>query len=160
MLDFLKRKKEPENIKELLLQFNNLKKDFEKLSKEFSDLKLKNSFAIQKVGLVRFNPFKETGGNQSFSLALLDENDSGVIITSLYSRGESRFYGKTIVNGQSEYILSQEEKEALDLAKKRKILNNQKNNEQNTKKQFNFWSGKTDLRTNKKTTGSGGVGSY
>jgi hypothetical protein len=110
---FKKKKKEPKNFEEILKQFQDLKKDFEKLSKEFTNLKKKNRFSIQKVGIIRYNPFSEVGGNQSFSLALLDDNDDGVIITSLYTREGNRVYGKPIKNGQSKYQLSDEEKEAI-----------------------------------------------
>ena len=114
---FKKEKKEPKNLKEVLDFFKNLEKNFEKLSQELENLKKESKFAIQKVGIIRFNPFKEVGGNQSFSIALLDGNDSGIVITSLYSREGNRVYGKSIKNGQSEYSLSEEEKEAITRAK-------------------------------------------
>ena len=118
MLNFFrKKKKEPENLKEILSQLKNLKEDFEKILKELESLKKENEFNIQKVGMVRFNPFKEIGGDQSFSIALLDGNDDGVVITSLYSREGNRVYGKPIKGGQSEYLLSGEEKEAIQIAK-------------------------------------------
>ena len=72
---------------------------------------------IQKVGVVRFNPFADTGGDQSFSLALLDGNDNGIILTSFYARTGVRWYIKTIRKGKGiEHELSQEEKEALKKA--------------------------------------------
>ena len=129
MFNFFKKQEEPENLGELLAQFSNLKGDFDKLSKELENLKTEINFSIQKVGIVRFNPFKEVGGNQSFSLALLDGSDSGVVITSLYSRAENRFYGKTIKNGKSDYPLSQEEKEAIQIAKKRESLQEEQGKE-------------------------------
>lgn len=77
------------------------------------------AYAVQKVGMVRFNPFGETGGNQSFAIALLDNFDSGVIMLSLYSRDGVRVYAKPIVKGKSEYQLSKEEEEALRMASKK-----------------------------------------
>lgn len=74
------------------------------------------SFAVQKVGVVRFNPFGDVGGNQSFAVAFLDNHDSGVIILSLYSRDGVRIYGKPVQDGKSEYKLSGEEEEALKKA--------------------------------------------
>ncbi len=75
---------------------------------------------IQKIGFVRFNPYSDTGGNQSFVLCLLDEKDDGIMITSLHSREQTRIYAKPIVNGQTESIeFSKEEVEALKLSKKR-----------------------------------------
>jgi len=66
--------------------------------------------------MIRFNPFNETGGNQSFSVAILDGNDCGIVISSLFSRNENRVYGKPIKNGVSEFPLTDEEKEAIRLA--------------------------------------------
>jgi len=114
---FKKRKKEPENLAEVLTQFKDLKENLERISLELENLKRENKFNIQKVGIIRFNPFSEVGGNQSFSIAFLDGNDSGVVITSLYTRTENRVYGKPIKNGQSEYLLSGEEREAIEKAK-------------------------------------------
>jgi len=94
-----------------------LANNFEKLSEELDALKKKSKFSVQKVALIRFNPFREVGGDQSFSVALLDGNNSGVVITSLYSREENRVYGKPVKNGESEYLLSEEEKEAIERAR-------------------------------------------
>jgi len=137
---FKKRKKEPENLKEILTQFDDLKMNFKKLSEELENLKKENKFSIQKIGLVRFNPFKEIGGNQSFSVALLDGNDSGIVVTSLYSREGNRVYGKPIEKGVSNYLLSEEEKQVLEIAKK---------NAENIKSKLN-----------QSATGSGGSGTY
>lgn len=70
-------------------------------------------FHIQKVGIVRFNPFKELGGDHSFSLAILDSHDSGIIITSLHTRDRTRVYMKDIKKGKSGSELSAEEKKAF-----------------------------------------------
>jgi hypothetical protein len=72
--------------------------------------------AIQRVGLVRFNPFEDTGGNQSFALALIDAAGAGFIVSSLHSRTGTRVYAKSISDGRSDGALSQEETEALRLA--------------------------------------------
>jgi hypothetical protein len=69
--------------------------------------------AIQRVGLVRYNPFEDTGGNQSFALALLDQHGDGVVISSLHARSGTRIYGKSIAAGKSEAALSDEEADAL-----------------------------------------------
>ncbi len=71
---------------------------------------------VQKVGIVRFNPFKEIGGDHSFSLVLLDGEDSGVVITCLHTRERTRVYMKGINKGKSELELSSEEKKALEKA--------------------------------------------
>lgn len=72
--------------------------------------------SIQKVGIVRYNPFKEVGGDQSFSIALLNSQNNGFVITSLYGRETSRVYGKPVENGTSKYSLSEEEKKAIEQA--------------------------------------------
>jgi hypothetical protein len=110
------QKKEFKDIKEVLSAFKKLEDKTEKLSAELKELKEKNKFSVQKIGMVRFNPFSESGGDQSFSIALLDENKDGIIITSLYTRGENRVYGKPIKGGKSEYQLSEEEKIAISKA--------------------------------------------
>jgi len=69
--------------------------------------------AIQHVGLVRFNPFDDTGGNQSFALALLDNNADGIVLSSLHSRAATRVYVKAILAGRSDAQLSAEEAAAL-----------------------------------------------
>ena len=73
---------------------------------------------VQKVGLIRFNPFREMGGDHSFSLALLDGRDTGVIVTGLHTRDRTRVYMKTIRGGKCEFELSDEEKKALTKAQK------------------------------------------
>lgn len=74
--------------------------------------------SIQKVSVIRFNPFagEGEGGNQSFAMALLDEKDNGIIISSLHTREETRMYAKPIKNGVSEHFLSKEEKDAISKA--------------------------------------------
>ncbi len=74
-------------------------------------------FAFQKVGLVRYNPFEDTGGNQSFAIALLDANDDGIIVSSLHARGGTRIYAKALTAGRSDAALSDEEAQALRIAR-------------------------------------------
>jgi hypothetical protein len=69
--------------------------------------------AIQRVGLVRFNPFEDTGGNQSFSLALTDAGGDGFVVSSLHARTGTRVYAKALVAGRADAALSAEEAEAL-----------------------------------------------
>ncbi|MDU4961301.1 MAG: DUF4446 family protein [Sporomusaceae bacterium] len=72
---------------------------------------------IQKVGLVRYNAFEDTGSDLSFSLAVLDGNDNGIVLSSLYGRSESRIYAKPVTQLQSRYPLSTEEQQAIKRAK-------------------------------------------
>ncbi len=69
--------------------------------------------AIQKYSVIRYNPFQDTGSNQSFSAAFLDSANNGVVLTSLYSREGARLYAKPIVKGESVYQLTSEEEEAI-----------------------------------------------
>ncbi len=116
-LFFKKRKDQtPENLRDVVRSYQGLKEDFEKLAKELTDFKKQSNFFVQKVGIVRFNPFREIGGDQSFSIALLDGKDSGIVLTSLYSREGSRVYAKPVQEGVSKYQLSEEEKEAIEKA--------------------------------------------
>ena len=69
--------------------------------------------AVGHVGLVRFNPFEDTGGNQSFALALLDSDANGIVLSSLHSRQATRVYIKSIQAGRAETGLSAEETAAL-----------------------------------------------
>jgi hypothetical protein len=71
---------------------------------------------LQRIGLVRFNPFEDTGGNQSFALAVLDAHGNGFVVSSLHARAGTRVYGKSVSAGKSESNLSAEEAEALRLA--------------------------------------------
>lgn len=72
---------------------------------------------IRRVGLVRYNPFSDAGGDQSFALALLDEHKDGVVISSLYGREMNRVYAKRIEKGQSaKHQLTEEEKQAISEA--------------------------------------------
>ena len=72
--------------------------------------------AVQHVGLVRYNPFGDTGGDLSFSLALLNAAGDGVVVSSLYARERTRVYAKPVSNGRSTYHLSDEEEQAILIA--------------------------------------------
>lgn len=137
MFNFGKNKKEPQNIEEVLTEFRKLEADFKIISEKLDALKKQSHFAVQKVGIVRFNPFREVGGDQSFSLALLNDNEDGAIITSHYTRKENRIYGKPIRAGQSDYPLSEEELEAIEIARTKKegvVLNQKKQKKEKDKK--------------------------
>lgn len=106
---------------DLETSINSLIKGMENLDSRVSDVegyiikmdaRLKQ--AIQKVKTIRFNPFKDQGGNQSFATAFLDEQGNGVVISSLYSRDKVSVYAKPIVKYQSEFELSAEERQAID----------------------------------------------
>lgn len=98
----------------LLKDVEFTKKDIEMLKGRCDTITKDGNFHIQKIGLLRFNPFKDTGGDQSFILALLDGKDTGVVISGLYSRAGTRWYAKKIKEGKGvEHVLSEEEKQAI-----------------------------------------------
>jgi hypothetical protein len=85
--------------------------DLFEISNKIHNLALKS---IHKVGVVRFNPFKDIGGDQSFALALLDGKNSGLVISSLHTREGTRIYSKPVEKGESEkYTLTEEEQSAV-----------------------------------------------
>lgn len=98
--------------KKVLSQSVKIEKDLDNIATI-----IKNSF--QKMGMVRYNPFKDTGGNQSFSLAILDLENNGFVITSIHGREVNRVYAKNVDRGKSNHNLSAEEEEALSLAIKK-----------------------------------------
>jgi hypothetical protein len=77
---------------------------------------------VQYIGLVRYNPFEDAGGDQSFALALLDRQGDGVVISSLHGRTATRFYAKSVKGGASPLSLSNEEAKALKQAMERAPL--------------------------------------
>jgi Protein of unknown function (DUF4446) len=91
-------------------------REVDELSARSAMLESTGRRAVQRVGLVRFNPFEETGGNQSFALAMTDAHGDGVVISSLHARAGTRLYAKAVVAGRSDAALSAEEAEALRLA--------------------------------------------
>jgi hypothetical protein len=97
-------------------QMDNTADKVEQLDSLCRDIELRLEHAVQRVGLVRFNPFSDTGGDQSFSIALLDGQNDGLVISSLFSRSETRVFAKPVQNGQSKYNLTVEEEEAIQLA--------------------------------------------
>jgi flagellar basal body-associated protein FliL len=78
-----------------------------------ASLEVKQPYLVQHVGVVRFNPFSDKGGDQSFVLAILDDHADGAVVSALHTRTDVRIYAKPVVGGQSTYTLAQEEKEAI-----------------------------------------------
>lgn len=105
-----------EVLTEQLKKLKKQDKDIKKIFGEISRLDRIAQKSFQKIGVIRYNPFKDGGGDQSFSIALLDAQNNGFVITSLYSREEMRVYAKPLKEGDSEYPLSEEEKEAINKA--------------------------------------------
>ena len=93
-----------------------LHSEFEKVSTEVKQQEKRLSSTIKKIGIVRFNPFNNTGSDQSFAIAMLDSSNSGIVISSLYLREGARIYAKPIKELKSTYPLSKEEEEAIQKA--------------------------------------------
>ncbi len=93
--------------------FLNNTEEIKKIWTETKKINEKSKSNIQSVGLTKFNPFNESGGDHSFSLALLDGEKNGIIITSLHTRERTRMYVKEIFGGKSKSELSSEELESL-----------------------------------------------
>ena len=72
---------------------------------------------LQHLGLLRFNPFRDTGGDQSFALAIADDHGRGVVISSLHARDVTRVYAKPLIAWESTYTLTEEENQAISLAR-------------------------------------------
>jgi hypothetical protein len=96
-------------------------KNISQLDKEIQELfEISNkihalaSRSVHKVGIVRFNPFKDIGGDQSFAIALLDGKNSGIVISSLHTREGTRIYSKPVEKGEAgKYSLTSEEYQAI-----------------------------------------------
>lgn len=102
-------------------EIDNLKDDTSKLKSEVTKISETLLTAYQKCSIVKYDAFKEMGGKLSFSMCLLDDNDYGVIITSMHSSREGCYtYVKEIIKGESFVLLSEEEKQALEEAKNKK----------------------------------------
>ena len=108
------------NIEEIL---NKHMKSIEEVIVENKDIKqyiqsLNNNLSqcIQKVGMVRYNAFKDTGSDLSFTLALLNNENNGVVLNGIYSRDGSNIYAKSIIKGESKYKITPEEQEAINKA--------------------------------------------
>ena len=88
-------------------------RELDELAARSAVLEATQRHALQQVGMVRFNPFEDTGGNQSFALALMDGGGDGVVVSSLHSRGGTRVFAKVLSGGRSDANLSAEESEAV-----------------------------------------------
>lgn len=117
---FIKKLGNGTNIEEVLKDYIEKVEDVEKKGQELNAFckKLDQDLTkcIQKVGIVRYSAFKDTGSDLSFALALLDENNDGIVLNGIYSREMSNIYAKPIKNGESTYTISEEEREAINKA--------------------------------------------
>lgn len=103
-------------IFEQIKRLRQTEKSLEELNSFCQYLEKMSLKGLQKISVVRFNPFSDTGGDQSFAIACLDAENNGFTLTSLFTREGTRIYSKPIENSESTYPLTNEEKEAIELA--------------------------------------------
>jgi len=119
-VDALTRGKDAETMEDSILNFFDriecLEDAEKKMHKDIRDIKENLKITYQKCGLVKYDAFREMSGALSYSLALLDKENNGVLISSMYSREGCYTYAKDIVNGECKINLSDEEQEALKQA--------------------------------------------
>ncbi len=99
-----------------LTRVHQVVRDLEEVEARTAALERDLKRTFSRIGLVRFNPFEDTGGNQSFALALLDEHGDGFIASSLHTRNLTRVYAKGVKGGRPDSAVSDEEAEALRVA--------------------------------------------
>lgn len=120
--DFMTKLGRGNNINEMLQEYV---KSVDEIKKENAEIELyckkldeESKQNLKKIGIVRYNAYKDTGSDLSFALAILNDKNTGIILNGIYGRDTSNIYAKPIIEGNSEYALSREEKEALDKAMK------------------------------------------
>lgn len=111
------------NIERLLMghidEVREISRNMETMEEKLNQIDAMNKKSIYKIAMIRFNPFKGIGSDLSYAVAMLDHKNDGIIFSSLFGRDESRSYAKPIVNGQSSYPLTDEERQALEEAMKK-----------------------------------------
>lgn len=105
-----------EDLETYMYRVNQVEKQNVEIINQIEGLDNNLEKCIQKVGIVRYNAFKDVGSDLSFALALLDENNNGIVLNGIYSREMSNIYAKPIENGKSSYVVSQEEAQAIQKA--------------------------------------------
>jgi len=92
---------------------DTLLNDVEQLVKAVDEIRDEQTYAIQRVGMIRFDAFQDMGGKLSFAAAMLDGDGSGIVLSSINGRTDTRIYAKPVEQGVSRYNLSEEETEAI-----------------------------------------------
>ena len=133
-IKFIKKLGNGNNIDEMLKQYLNdvkdVKKDNSEIKAYYTKLDSDIASCIQKVGIVRYNAFRDVGSDLSFAIALLDRENNGVVLNGLYGSESSNIYAKPVKKGLSKYQLSDEEKSAIEIAEQSKTFI--------TKQKFNY----------------------
>lgn len=104
-------------FEEVLSQVAGFDSNLEKLKNKLSEVEKSGLEHIQRVEVLRFNPYGDTGGDQSFAAVLLDDKGSGVVVTSLHARSGTRVFAKPVSQGKAgKYQLSKEEEQVIKKA--------------------------------------------
>lgn len=117
--------KNGKNLEELILKsvadIKSLDSEIQELYSISNMIHKLSLSSIHRVGVIRFNPFGDIGGDQSFSVALLDGKNNGVVVSSLHTKEGTRVYAKPVVKGESEkYPFTEEEKKVIKIAAQNK----------------------------------------
>ncbi|MEF9934937.1 MAG: DUF4446 family protein [Clostridium sp.] len=114
------RTSKKDNLEQLIVEYGDRVEEVldytRDIHRAYKSIDERISGSVQKVGIVRYKAFDDIGSDLSFSVALLDESDTGIILTGIYGRTDSTTFAKPIDNGISKYDLSEEEREAIDRA--------------------------------------------
>ncbi|MCL2382783.1 MAG: DUF4446 family protein [Oscillospiraceae bacterium] len=117
---FMKKLGNGNNIEEILKKYvkqvEEVTERTEDLRKYCGRLESEMTTCIQRIGMVRYSAFKDTGSDLSFALALLDDNKNGVLLNGIYSREMSNIYAKQVIKGEAVNKVSDEEKRAIEIA--------------------------------------------
>lgn len=118
---FMGVKSKRHNIEEILTDYyfyvENIDEKCKALENNVNILFERIKPCVQKVGVVRYNPFDNMGGDLSYAIAFLDEEDNGILLNTIFTREASHTYCKPVEGGKSEYTLCYEEQEAIKRAK-------------------------------------------
>lgn len=119
--NFISKFDNKESIEETLRKYisivNNVNEENKIISSNYVNLERQLNKCAQKIGLVRYNAFDDVGSDLSFALAILDNENNGIVLNAIYARTSSNIYAKPIENGNSKYALSEEEIKAVNRAK-------------------------------------------
>ncbi len=105
-----------EDLETYMYRVNKVESENAQIINSIEEINQEQKKCIQKIGMVRYNAFQDVGSDLSFALAMLDENNDGVVLNGIYAREMSNIYAKPIENGKSTYTVSNEEAEAIGKA--------------------------------------------
>jgi hypothetical protein len=122
VMKFLGSNSDSHNIEAMLLDYlelvNSIDRKYDSITSKLENHDLRLSNCISKVAMLRYNPFKEMGGDLCFALAMMDERSNGIVLNTIHGRDTSYTYCKPVSNKISSYNLSDEEKKVIEMAAK------------------------------------------